>query len=403
VKQKKQSVQALRGCEGALPMKAPILGLLVAASLSSPWEVGQAVRGHADGRLRVAQSAGIVEAYLPVIQPSSHAANLIVLKNGDLLCFWFTGTWEGQSGVGIAVSRLARGSRRWTRPSLIDSKQGESYQNPVPFQTPDGTLWLLHTTQPAGQGESDARVLVVKSNDNGRSWSKPEVLFDKPGSFIRNPLVIMPDGGWLLPMYYSTSKGITTGAESNYSVFKISHDQGRTWRECPVPHSNGYVQPDVIHLPEGRYVAFFRSRFADWIFKSTSSDGCRWAAPVKTSLPNNNASIQATLLADRHIVMTFDDSRSANPNGEPQEGPRKPLSVALSTDDGDTWGWIRNIETGRPSATTAMEKEKKPGREEYSYPSILQDPDGQIDLAFTYRRETIKFVRFPESWIKKGL
>src|ERR1700677_1577627 len=110
VKQKKQSVQALRGCEGALPMKAPILGLLVAASLSSPWEVGQAVRGHADGRLRVAQSAGIVEAYLPVIQPSSHAANLIVLKNGDLLCFWFTGTWEGQSGVGIAVSRLARGS-----------------------------------------------------------------------------------------------------------------------------------------------------------------------------------------------------------------------------------------------------------------------------------------------------
>ena len=388
-------------------MKASLLELLMAVSLSVSWGLGQTAHDSrkdivrpSDGKLRMAQSAGMEEAYLPRIRPSSHAANLIVLQNGDVLCFWFTGDWEGESGVGIAVSRLSRGSRQWTRPLLIDSKQGESYQNPVPFQAPDGTLWLLHTTQPAGQGEADARVLVVKSHDGGRSWSRPEVLFDKPGSFIRNPLVIMPDGGWLLPMYYTPSKGITTGAESNYPIVKISHDQGHTWKDCAIPHSNGYVQPSVIHLPDGRYIAFFRSRFADWIFKSASSDGCQWTAPVKTPLPNNNASIQAALLADHHMVLAFDDSRSANINGKPQEGPRKPLSVALSTDYGDTWGWIRKVEAGRPSATASMEKEKKPGREEYSYPSIVQDADGQIDLAFTYRRETIKFVRFPESWIQ---
>ncbi|HEX4022080.1 MAG TPA: sialidase family protein [Acidobacteriaceae bacterium] len=354
----------------------------------------------ADGKLRRIDSSGIEEAYLPAIQPSSHAANLVVLKNGDVLCFWFTGKAEGDSGVGIAISRLSRGSRQWTQPVLIDRKLGESYQNPVPFQAPDGTLWLLHTTQPAGQGQADARVLILWSRDNGHTWSKPKVLFDAPGSFLRNPIVLMPDGGWLLPMYYTPSKGITTGAESNYSVVKISHDQGRTWRNCPVPYSNGYVQPSVIRLADHRYVAFFRSRFADWIFKSTSSDGCHWTAPARTTLPNNNASIQAAMLRDHHIVLAFDNSSSAETNHKPKMGPRKPLAVAVSTDDGETWKWIRNVETGRHAQAFATGGNDAGEPDEYSYPSILQDHDGQIDLAFTFRRETIKFVRFRESWMQ---
>ena len=45
---------------------------------------------------------------------------------------------------------------------------------------------------------------------------------------------------------------------------------------------------------------------------------------------------------------------------------------------------------------------KQPGREEYSYPSIMQTRDGKIMVAFTYRRQTIKVVSFPEDWIKQG-
>lgn len=354
-----------------------------------------------DGKLRKAGSSGASEAYLPVIRPSSHAANLLVLRNGDVLCFWFTGTAEGESGVGIVVSRLSPGSGQWSKPALIDSKQGESYQNPVPFQAPDGTLWLLHTTQPAGQGQAHAHVLVLRSRDNGYTWSKPQVLFDTPGAFIRNPIVLMPDGGWLLPMYYTPSKGITTGAESNYSVVKISRDEGQTWTDCPIPQSNGYVQPSVIRLQNNHYVAFFRSRFADFIYKSTSSDGCHWTAPAQTALPNNNASIQAAMLADHHIVLAFDNSRSSEISSKPKEGPRKPLAVALSIDDGDSWKWIHNVEPGRSVSSGSPDKGTV-SREEYSYPSILQDPDGQIDLAFTFRRETIKFLRFSEDWIRGG-
>ncbi len=352
-----------------------------------------------DGRFRPSHVAGTQEAYLTPIDPSSHAANLLQLKNGDVLCFWFSGTWEGNSGVAIVVSRLPKGSRQWTVPRKIDSREGESFQNPVGFQAADGTVWLFHTTQGANAGQNNSRVLVVKSSDNGITWSKPEILFEKAGAFIRQPLVIMPNGSWLLPMYYTPSQGITTGAENNYSAMKISADEGKTWKECDVPSSDGYVQPSVLQT-KTHYVAFFRSRFADFIYRSVSTDGCKWTAPVKTILPNNNSSIQAVLLRDGKIAMAFNNVGSVTIKGKPKTGPRRPLSLALSSDDGLTWGPIRDIELGHVGHPIPDPLPKAPGREEFSYPAILQQQDGIVLVAFTYLRETIKTMSFPERWIE---
>ena len=349
-----------------------------------------------DGRLRASADPGVESAYLPAIEPSSHAANLIVMRNGDLLCFWFTGAWEGESGVGIAMSRLTPESHQWSQPVLLDNKAGVSFQNPVPFEAPDGTLWLLHTTQGAGKGETRSRVLVLRSRDGGKSWDQPRPLFNEPGSFVREPLVVMRDAGWLLPMYMATGAWL-----HHYPIIKITRDAGKSWTPCYFSDAIGLVQPNVILLPNHRYVAFFRSRNATWIYRSSSEDGCHWTVPHPTSLPNNDASIQATLLRNHHIVIAFNNSPPVKVNGELHPGPRKPLTLAISADEGKTWPWMRNIESGRSSASLPAE-EGQPGLEAYSYPSVVQDPDGRIDVAFTYRRETIKFVRLPESWIAHG-
>ena len=36
---------------------------------------------------------------------------------------------------------------------------------------------------------------------------------------------------------------------------------------------------------------------------------------------------------------------------------------------------------------------------EFSYPTLLQSPDGYIHISYTYNRDTIKYVKFKESWI----
>jgi predicted neuraminidase len=45
---------------------------------------------------------------------------------------------------------------------------------------------------------------------------------------------------------------------------------------------------------------------------------------------------------------------------------------------------------------------REAGREEYSYPSVIQASDGRINVASAYRRYTIKAVRFDERWIEGG-
>jgi predicted neuraminidase len=350
-----------------------------------------------DGRFRPSATKGIEEAYLPTLFRSSHAASLLELRNGDLLCFWFSGSEEGESNVAIVMSRLPKGLKVWGKTVEIDHQQGKSFQNPVAFQTANGRIWLIHTSQSAGQGQRDAHVLYLTSDDFGRSWTKPIPLFTKAGSFIRHPPLLLNEK-WILPLYYTPSSSIINGAKTHYSVTMITSDAGRSWKECPIPKSHGLVQPDIVQLANGKFVAFFRSRYADFIYRSNSTDGCAWSVPVPTQLPNNNSSVQVTVLRDQSLVLVFNNANVEAKRRKPRTGPRKPLSIALSQDHGNTWKWVRDIETG----CTTEQHPSADDEEEYSYPSVLQDEAGNINVAYTFKRKTIKVVRFEEDWIKQG-
>lgn len=381
--------------------------LVAAASGSAPAQnaapklplLDPAVVKLADGVERYNAGLQARETYLPILYPSSHAANLYELKNGDLLCVWFSGTWEGSSGVGIAIARRPRGSRNWTPPILIDRQDGASFQNPVLFQEPDGSLDLYHSTQQADAGEGNAHVLHLVSKDNGVTWSKPKLLFAKPGAFTRDPMAILEDGSWMLPISYIAGKGPGKGPEQDFSAAEISRDHGASWQECAMAGTEGKIQPSVVRLAPERLMAFFRSRASDFIFSSVSADGCHWSPAAATVLPNNDASIQAFRLHDGHLAMVFNNSSKSSGSGS---GLRKPLSVALSLDEGKSWPYVRDIEEGRPGYGLAEQTAKQPGREEYSYPSIVQTRGGEILVAFTYRRQTIKVVSITEDWIRQG-
>jgi len=183
---------------------------------------------------------------------------------------------------------------------------------------------------------------------------------------------------------------------------ELSSDGGKTWKECRIEQSEGKVQPTVLELAPNHLIAFLRSRAADSIYQTTSSDGCNWTPPKATALPNNNAAIQSFRLHDGNIVIAFDNAHDTWVAGKKLPSLRKPLTVALSDDNGATWKYVRDIETGRPGFGLAERKVERPGREEYSYPSIVQTHDGLIHVAFTFRRQTLKIVSFQEDWLRHG-
>jgi predicted neuraminidase len=349
----------------------------------------------------------------------NHGSNLMELPNGDLLCVWFGGDKEGAQNVSIALSRLSPHTTQWTEPVFASDDPNRSDQNPVLFVTPEGRLWLLYASQQSqGQGPSSWEEKITKgevqgihwmqwtsvirrrvSEDNGHAWGQMETLFGQPGSFCRNRMVILSNGDWLFPMYYSRREG--EGVYGNDSTaMQISADGGQTWTEYPVPGSRGRVHATVVELSEGRLVSFFRSRSADRIYVSYSNDfGRTWTEPERTELPNNNASIQAVKLAGGNIALAFNNiSLNDDPAKTLWPLERYPLTIALSEDEGRSWPYMRHIDTG----DGFYGQENKKYNRCLAYPSILQTRDGRIHVSYSFRgRQCIKYVCIQEEWIRE--
>lgn len=61
------------------------------------------------------------------------------------------------------------------------------------------------------------------------------------------------------------------------------------------------------------------------------------------------------------------------------KGPRTPLSVALSRDNGETFEIICTLEDQRG---------------DYCYPSVICNDDNKIMITYTWKREKIVYVSF---------
>lgn len=379
--------------------------------------------------IRNAEDSVRIDAYLPTECVQNHAANLLQLPNGDLLCTWFGGTQEGIPDISAYYSRLKKGSDRWTPAIKLSDDPTRSEQNPLFFLDPDNVLWILYTAQVSGNQDT-AIVRYRKSTDFGETWGPIETLMEDPqkGIFIRQPITVMPNGDWILPVFYCIAKpGEKWVGSYDTSAVMISADKGKTWQAVDVPNSTGCVHMNVMLLKDGSLYALYRSRWADYIYESRSFDGgYSWVAPKATVLPNNNSSIQATVLANGDIALVFNNSSAKDAkerrtslydeiedetsqnkkDAEVIEGqrnafwgaPRAPMSLAVSTDNGKTWPFIRNLDEGDGYCMSNNSKDQL--NREFSYPSIKQGLDGKLCIAYTYFRMAIKYVCVDESWVK---
>jgi predicted neuraminidase len=173
---------------------------------------------------------------------------------------------------------------------------------------------------------------------------------------------------------------------------------------------------NIVELSKGGMIALFRSRWADFIHISRSGDkGRSWSDPEPTTLPNNNSSIQCIRLRDERLALVYNHSSAANaaerrislydeiegnttqeaakPTGRQAfwGAPRAPMSLIFSADDGATWMARRDLETGDGYCMSNNSIDRI--NREFSYPTLLEAPDGSLDIAFTYFRQGIKHVK----------
>lgn len=338
--------------------------------------------------------------------PSCHASTIVELQNGDLLAAWFAGDYEGHPDVKIWTSRLTKGSELWSAPVVaadgtfsderlallagLDSTDNgrKACYNPVLFQMPDGEVLLFYKI---GRFVQDWTGWLVRSNDNGHTWSDKQPL---PNGFL-GPVKNKPeliDGSLLCPS--STEKGGWKIHFERYCLDANGHfpDAKELVEKAsmigPVPAEQaektfeqgtlspiGCIQPSILRLQDGRLKVLCRTQNGSLATSYSSDEGQTWSTVTLTNLPNNNSGTDAVTLRDGRHLLVY------NPNAtKPGEhnAPRTPLCVAIS-DDGEHWHHLVTLEDSNIS--------------EYSYPAIVEGRDGSIHITYTWRRERIRYVR----------
>ena len=353
-----------------------------------------------DGRLYENEEMGTVEARLPDGgYPTAHAPALLELPNGDMLCCWFAGTYEGSADIRIICSRLERDGDRWSKPVDISGDPTRSEQNPSLFYGPDDAVWAIYTAQLDRQAGKDnmqftSQIRCQKSTDGGRTWGPYETLFAREGSFCRQPIQVLANGRWIFGNWLCTDS--VDGLSGDPTAFQISDDQGRTWRQVDMPNSRGRVHANVVEMDDGHLLAFMRSREADFIYRSESLDwGDTWSEPKPTPLPNNNSSISALRLQSGRVAIAYNPTCTPDPKPGKAAWPglRCPVAVALSEDGGLTFPIVRWMERGEGY----MGEENRTNNKQYEYPYLMQSRDGMLHLAYAaFTRLGVKYVRFSE-------
>jgi predicted neuraminidase len=370
------------------------------------------IQSRMDGRITPHPvEADRFEAFLPSPVVQNHAAFLHLLPGGDLACAWFGGTLEGRGDISIYMSRLTPQNTHWSQPLRLTDDPDRSEQNPVLFNAPDGTVWLFYTSQPGGR-QDECHICARISLDGGTSFGPPRRIGAFLGVFVRNPVQITPSGRWLLPCFKCVAApGVKWTGGLDTAVALYSDDLGASWQAQDLPESLGAVHMCPVASRNGVMPAFFRDRFAQSVKRSLSHDGGEsWSAPVATTVPNNNSSLQAIRLADGKIAMVLNPINAlmspqrraslydeVETDAAAEEGgaiwgvPRAPLSLMISDDDGESFGFRRDLDTGTGACLSNNSVDGL--NKELSYPSVLQDASGDVHIAYTYYRRAIKYIR----------
>lgn len=369
------------------------------------------------------------EAFLPSSMIQNHAAFLHLFDDGALACAWFGGTLEGKSDISVHASVLMPDADQWGPAHAISDDPAHSEQNPVIFASPDGGLWLFHTSQPAGNQDQCRIRMAMLTRDGDRLITGTSRYLDElpRGCFVRGNVTVRDDGAWLLPIFCCVPRaGQKWNGSHDVAAVGISDDGGKTWRLDYVPDSIGSVHMSPVAQAHGAMPAFYRRRQADAVHRSISTDGgVTWSAPAPTDLPNNNSSIAATRLADGRVAVicnlasaaTSTDRRASlydelgedddRPDADPTGGcvpvwgvPRAPVAVCLSSDEGITFPQRIVVEDGPGTCTS---NDSTDGRnKEMSYPWLVEGPDGSLHVAYTYHRRAIKYLRLAPGWASQG-
>ena len=368
-----------------------------------------------------ATSGLTAELVFPLNSQHNHAPGLVELANGDLLASWYRGSGE-RSADDVAVwgSRLVKGEQQWSEPFVMADTPGFPDCNTCMMVDRGERLWLFWPVILANTWEScitrfqtaDARqvtgppvwethgMILLKPDDfrdealkvldaelqdiklllSARQTAAIEQLRQRLGDKLYQRL------GWqprCKPTVLPSGRILLPLYSDTFSIsiMAISDDNGQSWYASKPLLGFGNIQPAVLCRNDGTLVAYMRENGPRRKIRvaESSDQGLTWGPVGTIDLPNPGSGLDGVRLADGRWLLVYNDT---------VEG-RNSLAVSLSVDEGKTWPQTRHLE--------------REANGSFHYPCVIQTADGRIHSIYSYfvaEGKSMKHAAFDAAWVE---
>lgn len=305
-----------------------------------------------------------------------------------------------QEDIDIGLSRSTDGGKKWAPPKVImdmgeygkkpqeengvsdpgivvDQKTGEIFVFAVwMWGKPGKHQWNKDGSEAGFEIGKSAQLMLVRSKDDGLTWTKPENLtrkLKKEAWWLLAPApqqgINLPDGTLVLPVQGRDEKGDT------FATIMSSRDHGTSWT-VGAPAFSGGNECQAAQLGDGSIMLNIRNdheRFrAVFVTKDLGKTWKEHETNRKTLIePNCNASLRRIDRKGGEHVLLF-----ANPQSQKA---RINHTIQVSFDDGRTW----------PEKNRLLLDEGR-GR---GYPSISQIDADHIGIVYEGSRADLTFEK----------
>ncbi len=258
---------------------------------------------------------------------------------------------EEQEGLFKVISKGGDSGDYQAFTDAVRLKNGDIL---VVFYAGDG-----HVTYPSEQYPNAGRLCMVRSTDQGKTWSAPKTVVDDEAD-NRDPHIAQMSDGTVVLTFFNTLFGDTIARDFGKETpihykqqhrerrsggihFIRSFDNGETWESSSTQVLTGGVNhacsAPMRELPDGTwlYPAYHQGAKEAWGTVIHSPDkGKTWGPPV---FIGNESS--AYLPAETDIIQLKDGTLYAALRGSIKDGDL--MHFAISNDEGKTWGPAESI------------------------------------------------------------
>jgi sialidase-1 len=284
-------------------------------------------------------------------------ATMVERKDGTLFAVWQEfqkGQGDSDFFPGQLVAMTSRdGGRTWgSYRVLVENEPGDvNVFSPSLLRLPDGDLLFCfmryHSFARARNKYPPASAFAWVSSDEGKTFRPRATLWkERPVTLCSATLRRLASGRVVLPVNRDLS---TKGQPDHWEAGAYySDDEGKSWRESDnwvdLPR-RGAMEPHVEERRDGSVLMVMRTQLG-FLYQSVSKDGGKtWAKATSLGVEAPESCPELIKIPSTGDLLLIWNASRYDPKWASHFGKRTPLSAAVSTDDGKTWGKPRHLET----------------------------------------------------------